>query len=119
MSKRSIARRGLWAEIKRQARLIVRLMRDSRVPVWMRAIPVVGIVYLFSPIELLPDVALLPFGILDDVVVMLVCLTIFMAIVPRPIVEDQLSWLDAADITIDDLGNAPRLSPPHRDKENH
>ena len=119
MGKRTVSRRGMWAGIKRQARLIVRLMRDSRVPIWMRAIPFFGIVYLLSPIELLPDVALLPFGILDDLVVLIVCLTIFMAIVPREIVEDQLSWLDAADITIDDLGDAPRLSPPRKDRENH
>jgi uncharacterized membrane protein YkvA (DUF1232 family) len=92
-------------------------MRDGRVPIWMRAIPVLGIVYLLSPIELIPDVALLPFGILDDLVVIVVCLTIFMAIVPRPIVEDHLSWIDAADITIDDLHDARRLPPPRKEKK--
>jgi len=116
MSKRSVSRRGLWATLKRQARLIVELMRDARVPIWMRAIPVLGFVYLISPIELLPDFALLPFGILDDLIVILVCLTLFMAIVPRDIVDDHLSWLDAADITIDDLESARRL-PPGRKKD--
>ncbi|HEY4687945.1 MAG TPA: DUF1232 domain-containing protein [Anaerolineae bacterium] len=116
MSKRSIPRRGVWAVIKRQFRLMVALMRDHRVPIWMRAIPLIGFVYLISPIELLPDVALLPFGILDDLVVIILCLTLFMALVPREIVEDHLSWLDAADITIDDLQDVRRL-PPRRGKD--
>jgi len=116
MGKRSVSKRGVWSTIKRQMRLIVDLMRDRRVPIWMRAIPILGIVYLLSPIELLPDVALFPFGILDDLVAILICLTTFMAIVPRAIVEDHLSWLDAADITIDDLKDARRL-PPRREKD--
>ncbi|MGH2593488.1 MAG: YkvA family protein, partial [Anaerolineae bacterium] len=89
MGKRSVSKRGAWSTIKRQMRLIVDLMRDRRVPIWMRAIPILGIVYLLSPIELLPDVALFPFGILDDLVVILICLTIFMTIVPRAIVDDH------------------------------
>jgi uncharacterized membrane protein YkvA (DUF1232 family) len=117
MGKRSVSKRGLWGEIKRQARLIVRLMRDSRVPLWMRAIPILGIVYMFSPIGLIPDFTFLPLGILDNLIVITICLTIFMAIVPRAIVDDHLSWLDAADITIDDLRDTPRLSPPRRGKK--
>ena len=116
MSKRSAPRSNMWVTLKRQARLIVELMRDRRVPIWMRAIPILGFVYLVSPIELLPDVALLPFGILDDLVVIVICLTIFLAIVPQEIVKDHASWLNAADISIEDLQDARRL-PPGRDKE--
>ncbi len=111
MSKRFVSRRSPGAAIKRQLRLIVELMRDARVPLWMRAIPVLGFVYLVSPIELLPDFSLLPFGILDDLIVIVVCLTIFMAIVPKDIVDDHVSWIDAADITVDDLQDARRLPP--------
>ena len=116
MSKRSVSRHGVRATLKRQARLIGRLMRDNRLPIWMRAIPILGLVYLVSPIELLPDVTLLPFGILDDLVVIVICLTVFIAMAPRSIVDEHLSWLDAADITIDDLQDARRL-PPGRDKD--
>lgn len=116
MSNQSSPRRGVWAAIKRQTRLIIRLMRDPRVPLWMRAIPIFGIIYLLSPIELLPDVALVPFGLLDDLVVNIICLTLFMALVPQEIVQDHASWLDAADITIDDLQDVRRL-PPRKDKD--
>jgi uncharacterized membrane protein YkvA (DUF1232 family) len=117
MSKRSVSRRGLWATFKRQLRLIAELMRDARVPLWMRAIPVLGFLYLISPIELLPDISLLPFGILDDLVVILVCLTIFMAIAPQDVVDDHVSWIDAADITVDDLQDARRRLPPGGKKD--
>lgn len=116
MSRHPISRRGVWATLKRQARLIVRLMRDTRVPLWMRAIPILGLVYLISPIELLPDVTLLPFGFLDDLVVIVLCLTVFMALAPREIVKDHVSWLDAADISIEDL-QATRRLPPGEDSD--
>ncbi len=116
MSKRSVSRHGVWVTLKRQARLIGRLMRDRRLPIWMRAIPILGIVYLVLPIELLPDVALLPFGILDDLVAIVLCLTVFVALAPQPIVDEHLSWLDAADITVEDLQDARRL-PPGQDKD--
>lgn len=116
MSKRPASQRSPWAALKRQARLTVQLLRDPRVPIWMRAIPIAGLLYLVSPIELLPDFTLLPFGILDDLIVILVCLTIFLAIVPKDIIDDHLGWIDAADITIDDLQDARRL-PPGRKKE--
>ncbi len=118
MSKRSVSRpRSRWAALKRQARLIIDLMRDHRLPIWLRAIPIVGIVYLLSPIELLPDVPLFPFGLLDDLVVIGVCLTLFMAMAPRDVVDDHVGWLDAADITIDDLQDARRLPPGNGRKE--
>ena len=116
MSKRSMPRPSLWVAAKRQARLIFELMRDRRVPIWMRLIPLAGIVYLLSPIELMPDIALLPFGILDDLIVIILCLTIFLAIVPKDVVDDHRGWLDAADITIDDLQETRRL-PPNGEEE--
>jgi len=117
MSRKPVPRPSLWTAAKRQARLIFELMRDGRVPIWMRLIPLVGIVYLLSPIELMPDIALLPFGLLDDVVVIIVCLTIFVAIVPKEVMEEQRGWLDAADITIDDLEETRRLPPNGEEKD--
>ncbi|HKZ82526.1 MAG TPA: DUF1232 domain-containing protein [Anaerolineae bacterium] len=117
MSKRSTPRTSIWVAAKRQARLIFELMRDSRVPIWMRLIPLVGIVYLLSPIELMPDIALLPFGLIDDLVVIIICLTIFLALAPKDIVDDHRGWLDAADITIDDLQETRRLPPNGEEKD--
>ena len=51
------------------AMLLFRLMRDERVPVGHRAIALLGIGYLVSPIDLLPTFFFGPLGMLDDVVV--------------------------------------------------
>jgi len=117
MSRQPAPRISLWTAAKRQARLVFELMRDRRVPIWMRLIPLVGIVYLLSPIELMPDITLLPFGILDDLVVIVVCLTIFLAIAPKEVVEEHRGWLDAADITIDDLQETRQLPPNGEEKD--
>jgi len=102
MTKKSSTRRGAWSTLKRQVRLIVRLVQDSRVPIAIRAIPFFGLLYLVSPIDLLTDIAL-PLGLLDDVAVLGVALTLFMLLAPQAIVREQLSWMDAAEITIEDL----------------
>ena len=90
MSRKPVPRPSLWTAAKRQARLIF---------------------------ELMPDIALLPFGLLDDLVVIIVCLTIFVAIVPKEVMEEHRGWLDAADITIDDLQETRRLPPNGEEKD--
>ena len=51
------------------AMLLFRLMRDERVPVGHRAIALLGIGYVVSPVDLLPTFFFGPLGLLDDVVV--------------------------------------------------
>ena len=51
------------------AMLLLRLMRDDRVPVGHRAIALLGIGYVVSPIDLLPTFFFGPLGLLDDVIV--------------------------------------------------
>jgi uncharacterized membrane protein YkvA (DUF1232 family) len=49
--------------------LLARLMRDRRVPVAAKLSAALGIGYLLSPIDLLPEILLGPLGVLDDLVV--------------------------------------------------
>ena len=49
--------------------LLFRLMRDERVPIGHRAIALLGIGYVISPIDLLPTFLFGPFGVLDDLIV--------------------------------------------------
>lgn len=118
MSKKTSSRLNLFATTKRQGRLIWRLMQDSRVPFVIKVIPIVGFLYAISPIDLLPDIAL-PFGLLDDIVVVIITLTLFVTLVPREIVEEQISWMDAAELTIDDIQDLQEDSRtlPSREEE--
>ncbi len=49
--------------------LLVRLMRDPRVPAGAKLIALAGVSYVFSPLDLLPEIVLGPFGLVDDVLV--------------------------------------------------
>ena len=49
--------------------LLFRLLRDERVPIGGKAIALLGVGYVLSPIDLLPEALLGPVGLLDDLLV--------------------------------------------------
>jgi uncharacterized membrane protein YkvA (DUF1232 family) len=49
--------------------MLFRLMRDERVPIGHRAIALLGIGYVLSPIDVLPTFLFGPFGVVDDLIV--------------------------------------------------
>lgn len=55
--------------------LLIRLLRDRRVPIGPKAIAVLGVGYALSPIDLLPSVLLGPIGLVDDLVVVTAALS--------------------------------------------
>jgi uncharacterized membrane protein YkvA (DUF1232 family) len=49
--------------------LLVRLLRDDRVPRGSKVVAMLGVAYVLSPIDLLPEVVLGPVGLVDDLLV--------------------------------------------------
>ena len=49
--------------------LLMRLLRDERVPVGSKGIALLGIAYVISPIDLLPEILLGPLGFVDDLLI--------------------------------------------------
>ena len=49
--------------------LLLRLMRDERVPVGGKVIALFGVGYVLSPIDLLPGLVFGPIGVIDDLLV--------------------------------------------------
>jgi uncharacterized membrane protein YkvA (DUF1232 family) len=49
--------------------LLLRLLRDPRVPFGAKAIALLGVSYALSPVELLPELVLGPVGLVDDLLV--------------------------------------------------
>jgi len=60
---------GFLGGLVKQSRLAWRLLRDGRVPGWVKMIPFAGLLYFLSPIDLIPDMAIPGLGEIDDVVV--------------------------------------------------
>jgi uncharacterized membrane protein YkvA (DUF1232 family) len=77
----------------RQSRLVWRLWRDGRVPGWVKLIPFAGLVYLLSPIDLIPDMMLPGLGQLDDLAIVLLAVKMFVDLSPPGVVREHLDEL--------------------------
>ena len=84
---------GFLGNLVNQARLVWRLLRDRRVSGWVKLIPVAGLAYLLSPIDLLPDFLIPGLGELDDLTIILVSLKMFVDLAPPEIVREHLNNL--------------------------
>ena len=93
---------SLLTSLIKQLRLTWLLFRDSRVPVWAKAIVPASLLYLVSPVDFLPDV-FLGLGQLDDIGVLLLGMTSFIKLCPPDVVRYYRAQLDSR-ATIEDEG---------------
>jgi uncharacterized membrane protein YkvA (DUF1232 family) len=70
------------------------LLRDRRVPIRLRALVPAVVVYLATPIDIIPDFVPV-LGHLDDIVVLLVAGGLLARFVPRPVLDDHIARLEA------------------------
>ncbi len=95
-------------ELLNRARLAWRLFRDDRISPALKAIPLVGLLYLVWPVDLLPD--LFPaLGQLDDLAILLLALNWFIQACPSDVVEDIRAGTDtiSARYTVIDDHDTP------------
>jgi uncharacterized membrane protein YkvA (DUF1232 family) len=71
--------------------LLARLMRDDRVPLSSTAVALVGVGYVLSPIDLLPEIILGPIGLVDDLLVVSIALSRLMNDVHPDVVRSHWS----------------------------
>lgn len=76
---------GVW----RRIRLTWRLIRDPRVNMFTKAIPVAILIYVISPIDLLPVFVTGLFGVVDDVILLTLGLDLFFRLVPDEILLEH------------------------------
>ena len=69
-------------------RLTWRLMQDARVPLWSKAVPVLAALYIFSPIDILPDFFLM-LGQIDDLLILSLAFEFFSRLAPAEVVEEH------------------------------
>ena len=75
----------VWRGLK----LAWRLFRDRRVPLYLKALPVLGLLYAISPWDLVPDI-LPAVGQIDDLVVAALLLLAFVLLALRAIAVDTI-----------------------------
>jgi uncharacterized membrane protein YkvA (DUF1232 family) len=72
---------SLMRSIASNARLAVRLMREPRVPLMLKALPILGLGYVLSPLDFVPDVIPI-LGQLDDIGIMALAIEGFLKLTP-------------------------------------
>ncbi|MGD8397559.1 MAG: DUF1232 domain-containing protein [Anaerolineae bacterium] len=100
---------GFLEGLLKQGRLSWRLLRDGRVPGWVKLIPVAGLLYLLSPVDIVPDFLLPGLGEIDDIVLLLLAAKVFVDLSPPHVVSEHLA----------DLFGGPRRSPRHEEGNTH
>lgn len=73
-------------------RLTMRLLRDQRVPLWSKIIPVAAFAYVIMPFDFIPDFILV-IGQLDDLTVLYAAFRLFRQFSPPHVVEEHLNAL--------------------------
>ncbi len=84
---------GFWVDMLRSFRLAWRLLRDQNVPLITKLIPLGALAYVLLPIDLVPD-AIPVLGQMDDLAILLLGIRVFIAIVPRGIVQQHRDQMD-------------------------
>jgi len=81
--------RGFFDDLMLKIRLTIKLVQDERIDLMVRAIPVLCLVYLIVPIDLL-------IGPIDDALIIYFGMDFFISLCPRDIVESTLQELQGA-----------------------
>jgi uncharacterized membrane protein YkvA (DUF1232 family) len=76
-------------------RLYWRLIRDRRVSVWPKALLLLSILYVLSPLDFLPDVAPL-IGQVDDVLIVILVSRLFVYLCPPEVVREHVRTISGA-----------------------
>lgn len=77
---------GFIGDILTKIRLTFELFKDPRVSTWVKAIPVISLLYLIVPLDLL-------IGPIDDAVILYVGMDFFIDLCPREVVNEHLARL--------------------------
>jgi uncharacterized membrane protein YkvA (DUF1232 family) len=93
MRANAVERLGGFRKAFHALRLGLRLFFDSRVPIWLKLIPSLAILYILSPLDLIPDFTLPVIGYVDDTVIFFLSLYLFIRLAPKLLVEEHLRAL--------------------------
>lgn len=98
--KNALLRSVSWLRLLRRlphlrhfVRLLWRLIRDRRVPIYLKGLLGIAVLYVLSPLDLIPASVALLFGVVDDFVIVVASVNWFLRRVPRDAVDDHLRTL--------------------------
>lgn len=93
---------GMIRDFVLRVKLILRLIGDRRVSPWLKIIPVAGVAYLISPLDIIPDIMLPVIGELDDAAILWLTNYLFIELCPPDVVNEHVKALSADSRRRDD-----------------
>lgn len=75
-----------------QMRLTWRLIRDPRVPLMTKFVPLLAVIYILSPLDLIPDI-IIGLGQLDDIGILLLSMRALEMVAPQEVVAEHRAYL--------------------------
>jgi uncharacterized membrane protein YkvA (DUF1232 family) len=103
-----------FSTILNQGKLAWKLFRDPNVSPWLKfGLPIIGLIYLISPIDILPDVIPV-LGQMDDVAVLMLLTQLFITLAPDNIVNMYRQASQAAGFN-PDAASDPSPQPAEAD----
>jgi uncharacterized membrane protein YkvA (DUF1232 family) len=96
---------GFFGELWQQAKLVLQLFLDPKVPIYLKVLPIAALAYLLFPFDFLPDVV--PgLGQLDDLTILLIGAKVFIEMAPKDVVDKYLGRLNEGSVGKADAGDA-------------
>ena len=94
-ASRALVRRIARLPLRAKLRLALALVRDQRIPVLLRVLPPVLVLYLALPLDIVPD--FIPvLGQLDDLLIVGGGVALLLRFTPRAVLEEQVGALEDA-----------------------
>lgn len=87
---------GVFKGLVNRGRLVLHLIRDGRVPIYLKIVPFLGALYILSPLDFIPDIAPV-LGQLDDLGIILVSVELFIALCPPNVVEEHRAEIEGRE----------------------
>jgi uncharacterized membrane protein YkvA (DUF1232 family) len=78
-------------------RLVWRLTWDKRVPVVLRALVPLAVIYFLLPVDLIPDFARPGFGRADDLIIVALAVVLLTKLAPQRVIDEHLGKPPASD----------------------
>lgn len=101
---------GFLGELWQQVRLVFYLIKDREVPIYLKVLPLLGILYTLFPIDIITDVIPV-LGQLDDLTILLIGAKVFIEMSPPQVVARYMAQMRGeTGATIVD-GTATEVTP--------
>jgi uncharacterized membrane protein YkvA (DUF1232 family) len=94
-------RGGVWQEVTLRTKLLFRLLADRRVSPWAKLVPIAGLIYWISPLDLISGIPGL--SAVDDVAVLWFVQYAFIELCPPEVVRELSKMLASNNTMVDEI----------------